>query len=242
MKASASFATLALSAAAVVVADEWDPLPKRDVATIQNVIMQANTALTKLDTTVKAFNGQDFSALAADAANLKTVLQSSTTQIQGTSAISAQDAITLQSSLSPVQTAGQSLVADLKAKKPQIQQASLCSVVQQQTTDIGTAANGLLQATVMKVPTELQTVATQLTSQFSAQLSDASLEFAPGNCTNAAGGSAATAGITLANGTSNAGTSGSSTGSTTKSAATTSFKASSAFGAVVVAVAGFLLL
>lgn len=237
MKASASFATLALGA--VVLADEWDPLPKRDVATIQNVIMQANTALTKLDTTVKAFNGQDFTALATDAANLKTVLQSSTTQIQGTSAISTQDAITLQSSLGPIQTVGQSLVTDLKAKKPQIQQASLCSVVQQQTNDIGTAANGLLQATVSKVPMELQTVATQLTSQFSAQLSDASLEFSPGNCTNAAGGSAATAGITLANGTSNAGTSGSST-STTKSAATT-FQAS-AFGAVVVALAGFMLL
>lgn len=238
MKASAGFATLALGA--VVLADEWDPLPKRDVATISNVIMQASTALTKLDTTVKAFNGQDFTALATDAMNLKTVLQSSTSQIQSTTPISTQDAITLQSSLGPVQTVGQSLVTDLKAKKPQIQQAGLCSVVQQQTTDIGSAANGLIQATVSKVPQELQAVAGQLTGQFTSQLTDVSLEFAPGNCTNAAGGAASMAGITLANGTSNAGTSSGGAASTTKSAATT-FKAS-AFGAVVVAVAGFMLL
>lgn len=242
MKASASLATLALSALAF--ADEWDPLPKRDVATIQGVITQASSALTKLDTTVKAFNGQDFAALANDAGNLKMVLQQSATQIQATSPITAQEAITLQSSLGPIQTVGQSLVADLKAKKPQIQQASLCAVVQQQTADIGSAANGLLQATVMKVPAELQQVAGQLTSQFSQQLSDSALEFAPGNCTNAAGGSAAAAGITLANGTSNAGTAGGSTtttSTTTSSAAATSLRAG-VFGVVAVAAAGFLLL
>lgn len=241
MKASASFVTLALGA--VVLADEWDPLPKRDVATIQNVIMQASTALTKLDTTVKAFNGQDFTALATDAQGLKTVLQTGTTQVQGTTAISAQDAISLQSSLTPVQTAGQNLITDLKSKKQQIQQASLCSIIQQQTTDIGSAASGLINAVVMKVPTELQTVAAQLTGQFTGQLNDASLEFAPGNCTNAAGGAASAAGITLSNGTSNAGTSGSSSTGTLKSAAaTTTYQAGSAFGAVVVAVAGYLLL
>lgn len=237
MKASASFVTFALGA--VVLAEEWDPLPKRDVATIQNVIMQASTALTKLDTTVKAFDGQNFQTLATDAQSLKTVLQSSTSQIQATSPISAQDAVTLQSSLSPVQQTGQSLVTDLKAKKSQVEQASLCSMVQQQTMDIGSAANGLIQATVQKVPAELQTIAGQLTSQFTSQLNDVSLEFAPGNCTNAAGGAASVAGITLANGTSNAGTASSSTGS--EKSAAVSYKAS-AFGAVVVAVASFMLL
>lgn len=239
MKASASLVTLALGAA--VLAEEWDPLPKRDVTTIQNVIMQASTALMKLDTTVKAFNGQDFSALAADAMNLKMVLQSGSTQIQSTSSISANEAVTLQGTLGPVQTVAQSLVTDLKDKKPQIQQASLCSLIQQQTNDIGMAATSLIQATVMKVPQELQTVAGQLTSQFTGQLNDASLEFAPGNCTNAAGGSAAAAGITLANGTSNAGTSSGSNSGTTKSGAMT-VKTSSAFAAIVVAVAGFMLL
>lgn len=238
MKASASFATLALGA--TVLAQEWDPLPKRDVATIQNVIMQANTALTKLDTTVKAFNGGDFSALAADATNLKMVLQTGTTQIQGTSDLSANDAVMLQSTLGPVQTAAQSLVSDLKSKKAAVQQASLCAVIQQQTNDIGAAATSLIQATVMKVPQQLQAVATQLTSQFTGQLNDASLEFSSGNCTNAAGGAAA--GIALSNGTASAGTASTgSTGSGTTASAATTVKAS-AFGAVVVAVAGFVLL
>ncbi|KAF3762929.1 hypothetical protein M406DRAFT_242445, partial [Cryphonectria parasitica EP155] len=172
---------------------------KRDVATIQSVITQASNAITTLDTTVKAFNGQDFTQLATNAASLKTVLTQGTSTIQGTAAISAQDAITLQSSLSPIQSSAASLSSDLVAKKPQIQQASLCDIVQQQTTDIGSAANSLISATVSKVPSTLQSVATQLTGQFTGQLTDLSAQFAPGNCTNAAGGSAAVAGIAFSN-------------------------------------------
>ncbi|PSR79090.1 hypothetical protein BD289DRAFT_349401, partial [Coniella lustricola] len=158
---------------------------KRDVATISNVIMQVSTAMQTLDTAVKAFNGQDFNQLATDAATLKTVLTQGTQQIMATDAISAQDAITLQSSLSPVQTLGTSLVTDITAKKAQVQQAGLCTIVQQQTADIGSSASGLISATVQKVPANLQAVATQLTSGFTSELNDLSASFAPGNCTNA---------------------------------------------------------
>lgn len=189
MKTGASLA-LALAASVLAVQDEILP-NKRDVQTISTVIMSVTTALQQLDTTVKAFNGQDFIQLATDAGNLKTVLTTGTQQIQATTPISAQDAITLQSSLSPVQTAGQSLITDLNDKKPQIQQAGLCQVIQSQTQDIGTAAQSLIQTTVTKVPETLQPVATQLTAQFTSLLNDASLNFAPGNCTNGAGGAAA---------------------------------------------------
>lgn len=242
MKAAAPLTILALAASALA-AREWDPLPeKRDVATIQMVISQASGALQTLDTSVKAFNGDDFNKLATDANNLKTVLASSTQQIQATSPISAQDAITLQSSLSPVQTLGQSLVSDLIAKKPEIQKASLCQVVQQQTTGIGTSANSLFSATIQKVPANLQTIATQLTANFTGQLTDLSSQFAPGNCTNAAGGSAAQAGIAFGNGsqTSGSGSSSSSTQNGSKSAAST--QVASAFGVILVAAASFMLL
>lgn len=239
MKTVATFTALALVAS--VMAEEWDPLPKRDVATIQNVIMQASTALQTLDTTVKAFDGSDFTKLASDSANVKTVLVQSTQQISATTPISAQDAITLQSSLSPVQSLGASLVQDLVAKKPQIQQASLCTIVQQQTSDIGGAANGLIQATVSKVPANLQQVAGTLTAQFTGQLSDLSAQFAPGNCTNAAGGSASTAGITFGNASASSGTSGSGISSgNTKSAAST--QVVSAVGFIVAAGVGLVLL
>lgn len=238
MKATGTFTTLALAAS--VFADDWT-LPKRDVATIQTVITNAQTALTQLDTTVKAFNGQDFQKLATDAANLKNVLTQGTQQIQATTPISANDAVSLQSSLGPVQTAAQSLSTDLAAKKTQVEQASLCDVVFMQTKDIGTAAKGLIDATVQKTPAEIQQVAGQLTAQFTQQLDDVSNNFATGNCTNASGGSAANAGITMGNGTSTT-NSGSSSGSTLgKSAA--SVNTAGAFGfAVVAAVAGLLML
>lgn len=238
MKATGTFTALALAAS--VLADDWT-LPKRDVATIQTVITNAQNALTQLDTTVKAFNGQDFQKLATDAANLKNVLTQGTQQIQATTPISANDAVSLQSSLGPVQTAAQSLSTDLAAKKTQVEQASLCDVVFSQTKDIGTAAKGLIDATVQKTPAEIQQIAGQLTAQFTQQLDDVSNNFATGNCTNASGGSAANAGITMGNGTSTT-NSGSSSGSTLgKSAA--SVNTAGAFGfAVVAAVAGLLML
>lgn len=239
MKTAASF-TLAL-AASVMAAPEWDPLPnKRDVQTISTVIMQTSTALQQLDTSVKAFNGQDFTQLAADATNVKNVLDSSTQQIQATSAITAQDAITLQSSLGPVQSVAASLVSDLAAKKPQIQQASLCQVVQQQTQGISASANALIQATVSKVPANLQAVAGQLTGQFTGQLSDTSLSFAAGNCTNAAGG--AGVGIAFSN-SSTTSTSGTATaGTTTAAKSGASVQVASAFGLILAGAVSFMML
>lgn len=238
MKTTASFA-LALAASALA-SPQWDPLPhKRDVQTISTVIMQTSTALQQLDTTVKAFDGTDFTKLASDAAAVKSALDSGTTQIQGTTPISAQDAITLQSSLAPVQQTAQSLVTDLTAKKPQIQQASLCQIVQQQTEGIATSANALIQATVQKVPANLQAVAGQLTGQFTGQLSDTSLAFAPGNCTNAAGG--AGAGIAFSNSSSTTSSGTASTGTAaTKSAA--SNNVASAFGVILAGVVSFMIL
>lgn len=227
--------TLALAATALA---EWDPLPfKRDVATIQAVIQSTTTSLQGLDDAVNAFNGQDFTPLATSAANVKNALVQGTSQIQATTAITAQEAITLQSTLGPVQQLGTKLSTDLVAKKDQIQAASLCTIVQQQSADIGNAANGLITATVSKVPQELQSVAGQVTSQFTGQLNDLALQFAPGNCTNAAGGSAATAGISMGNSSAQPGTTTSGLGRSSGSTVV-----SSVFGIVVAAAAGVLML
>lgn len=217
MKSVASL-TLALAASIVAAQDEILPI-KRDVATISNVIMQVTTSLNQLDASVKAFNGQSFSQLATDAGNVKTTLANGAKQISGTSNITAQEAVQLQSSLSPVQTAGTNLINDLSAKKPQIQQASLCQTVQQQTQEIGTSAKDLIEATVSKVPQNLQAVAGQLTSQLTSQLSDVSLNFAPGNCTNG--------GLALSNGSAAPGT------TTMGGKSSASIQAASVFGIVL---------
>lgn len=230
--------TLAL-AASVLAAVQDEILPnKRDVQTISTVISSVTTALNQLDTTVKAFNGQDFTQLATDAGNVKTALTTGTTQIQGTTPISAQDAITLQSSLTPTTQAGTNLITDLNAKKPQIQAAGLCQVVQQQTQDIGTAAQSLIQATVTKVPQNLQAVAGQLTASFTQQLSDASLAFSPANCTNSAGGAAA--GIVPSNSSLSSSTTTQGTSALGKSAA--SIQTVSVFGLVLAGAVTLLML
>ncbi|KAJ4408026.1 hypothetical protein N0V82_009791 [Gnomoniopsis sp. IMI 355080] len=229
MKTTASI-TLALAASALAAPQQWDPLPnKRDVQTISTVIMQVSTALTALDTSVKNYNGGDFTQLATDAANVKSALDSGTQQITATTPITAQDAVTLQSSLSPVQSTASSLVTDLNAKKSQFEQASLCQIVQQQTQGISTSANALINATVSKIPANLQAVAGTLTGQFTGQLQDTSLNFASGNCTNAGG-----VGASFSN------SSASTTQTGTKSAAST--QVASVFGLVLAGAASFFIL
>ncbi|CAN8105894.1 unnamed protein product [Discula destructiva] len=240
MKTITSF-TLAL--AATVLAAEHDILPnKRDVQTISTVIMQTSTALQQLDTTVKAFNGQDFTQLATDALNVKNALNAGTQQIQATTPISAQDAITLQSSLSPVQQVGASLITNLNAKKPQFQQAGLCQVVQQQTADIGTAAQGLISATVSKIPQNLQAVAGQLTAQFTQQLNDAAANFAPGNCTNSGTNSGTASGVAFSNSSASSSSANTTPATDGLGRSSGSSHAVSAFGLIVAGAVSLLML
>ncbi|ORY59690.1 hydrophobic surface binding protein A-domain-containing protein [Pseudomassariella vexata] len=181
---------------------------RRDVATISNVIKTVGDSLMKLDGTVQAFNGQDFTALGGDAATLITTLKTATEQIKATTPITLQEALTLQSSLGPIQDVGTKLVTHIVDKKPQFQQAGLCEVLFTQSQDLGAQGKNLIDATVSKVPQQVQEVAGQVTAGFTDTLNQVAGAFAPGNCTNgaAAGGTAAAAGsVAASNSTTNAG-------------------------------------
>ncbi|ORY55830.1 hydrophobic surface binding protein A-domain-containing protein [Pseudomassariella vexata] len=171
-----SFVTLSVSAGFLV---------RRDVQTIQTVIQGIGTKLTKLDASIKAFDGKDFNTLATDALGLSDMLKQGTQKIQASQPITINEALTLQQTLAPIQDQGNTLVADIVAKKPTFEAAGLCDVIGSQTKDFGATAQALVDATVSKLPAAIQGIAQGQVGTFTASFDQTAAAFAPGNCTNA---------------------------------------------------------
>ncbi len=162
---------------------------ERDVATISSVVAKAGANLAALDTAVKNFKVSDMTTvtnLENAAQQLSSGLTDGTAAIQASTNITLNDAITLQSQVTGLQTSGTSLVTDLVAKKVDIQTASLCDVVLKQVTTISTDANNLISAIVSKLPEAAQSIAQQQAAGFVTALQQTETTFAAGNCTNGA--------------------------------------------------------
>lgn len=179
-----AFYTLGVTAS---VLDDTPTKVRRDVATITNVAATVSQSLSALDNAVQAFQG-DPAQLNSAAAALESTLSSATNTIQGTSPLNLADALSLQSVATSLQSQAQLLVNNLANKKPQIQQASLCDTIRQQSDQLGTQSQSLIDAIVDKVPAEVQGLAGQMAEGFTLTLRENSANFSPSNCTNANGG------------------------------------------------------
>ncbi|KAH6652548.1 hydrophobic surface binding protein A-domain-containing protein [Truncatella angustata] len=155
----------------------------RDVATVSSVAAQVSSAITKLDSSVKSFQG-DASQVKSDAAALVETLGSGVTTIGASAALTLTDAISLQSIITSLQTAGQGLVDDLTAKKTQFEQSDLCTIVQSTISSISTSSKSLIDAVVAKVPEEAQTLAASLASGLQTTLDKGAAAFSPDQCGN----------------------------------------------------------
>lgn len=160
---------------------------ERDLATIQGVIGDVSTKLTALNDAAKSFSG-DAGALTKASTDLSSTIQSGTSTVKGTSALTLTDAVSLQSTVQGLQSNAQTLVDNLSSKKPAIQQAGLCDTVLQQSQGLSTDSQALIDAVVGKVPQEAQAIAQNLVAGFTATLQQNQANFAKGNCTNASGG------------------------------------------------------
>ncbi|ORY72109.1 hydrophobic surface binding protein A-domain-containing protein [Pseudomassariella vexata] len=193
MKTTSIFTAITLSSTiwADPFPDEVHLLHPRDLATVQQVIQSVSTSLTQLDTTVKAFDGSNLNQLTTDASALVDTLKQGITKVQGTTPLTLQDALSLQSTVTDLQTKGQTLLDSLTAKKSQIEKAGLCTVVQTNLKDVSDQSKALIDAVVQKVPQEAQTIAGNLASGVTSTLQGGQASFGQGNCTNAAGAAGA---------------------------------------------------
>lgn len=144
-----------------------------DLQTIQSAITSVNSALTTLDTSIKAIQGtQDTQTVLTNSQAVQTAITGATTQVQGTSAISLTDALQLQQSAQGLTTTANTTVSDLIAKKQIIQSAGQTQTTLQSLQGQQQAANGLAQAITSKVPSGVQNIAMQQTMQISAALNN----------------------------------------------------------------------
>lgn len=187
MRLSLCAFALGVTATAVVVDDEPPTLVRRDLATVTQVVEAVGQSLSALDQAVTSFSG-DVAPLNSAAQALETVVTEGATTIQNTpEPLSQTDALALQAPIGALQTQGEQLVANLDAQKDAIQQAGLCGVVREQGAALTTNSQALIDAIVAKVPTELQSIATQLADGFVQVLQQNEANFAEGSCVDAAG-------------------------------------------------------
>ncbi|KAI0532211.1 hydrophobic surface binding protein A-domain-containing protein [Xylaria digitata] len=146
------------------------PTPvKRDLATVTSVVAQISEAITKLDTSVKAFE-KDGTQVQADAENLVSTIKDGASTIISSGAISLDDALGLQDVATSLATAGQTLLADIESKKEAFQASDLCESVQSTIKSVGSEVQSLVDSIVKQLPDDAQAVASQLTSGISTAL------------------------------------------------------------------------
>lgn len=179
--------TVAALAAGVYATNLPRVVLERDLATIQGVIGDVSTKLTALNDAAQSFSG-DASGLTSASSDLSSTIQSGTSTVQGTDALTLTDAVSLQSTVQGLQSNAQTLVDNLASKKSAIEQAGLCDTVLQQSQGLSTDSQALIDAVVSKVPQEAQSIAQNLVAGFTATLQQNQANFAQGNCTNASGG------------------------------------------------------
>ncbi|KAK9781176.1 putative Hydrophobic surface binding protein A-domain-containing protein [Seiridium cardinale] len=201
MKTSMILSSLGL--ATITVADSTLPYPptkvERDVATVSSVVAQVSSAIAQLDTSVKAFSG-DATQVQSDATSLVNAIGSGVTSISASTDLTLTDSVGLQSLVASLQTAGQTLVDDLSAKKTQFEQSSLCETVQSTISGISTSSKSLIDAVVAKVPEEAQSLAQSLASGLQTTLDKGATAFSSDNCINSgtSGGSTGTVVVSYA--------------------------------------------
>jgi hypothetical protein len=143
------------------------PVAKRDLQTIQTSIAAVGTALTALDTSIKAIQGPaDAMKVLGMSQMVNQALTDATTKITATQPITLTDALSLQTSAQTLTTTAGTTVTDLIAKKaiiiqaPGAQAATLQNLQAQKT-----ASDALAKAVTAKVPANVQSIAQQQTAQ-----------------------------------------------------------------------------
>lgn len=214
-----SLFALALGVSASVIGDTPSRV-ERDLPTITTVINNVGDKINALDQAATSYNGGDATAFEAAGTALEDTISSGVTTVQGTSNLTLNDAIALQSQVTTLQSSAEKLVSDLASKKTQIQEANLCATVLDQSTRLNSLSQQLIDAITAKVPAAAQSIAAQLTAGFTATLQQNQANFASGNCTNAGGSSGSASSSSASASATASSTAATATGSSATSSAT----------------------
>lgn len=156
----------------------------RDVKAITDVFAAVQTNIDGLDQAVLGWTCNPGPVLKASYGLVSTIKAGITT-VSGSATLTLSEALSLLKPVQSLKTHAQTLVTDLKAKKPQIQKDFECDVVRQTIADMATNSKGLVDATISKVPPEAQDIAKGQAQGIIDVLTDAQTSFNTTNCVNA---------------------------------------------------------
>lgn len=156
-------------------------LIQRDLATIKTVMAGIGNDLVSLDTAVKGFSGDPTQILTTSNTLIKD-LKDGKAKVDPTTELSLTDALGLQAPAKDLQTKGDALLADFKAKRDALAAAGLCGPALQQATSINDASKDLINSVVSKVPADAQSIAQGIVAPLLKDLQDAQDAFSPANC------------------------------------------------------------
>ena len=189
MKFSSQIAFLAGAACATNVSP-------RDTAALNGVLSNITSSVQNVDSAVKNFTTDSQPVMKATDDLLQTIKKGKAT-VDASSNITVTDAIGLRQPLMTLQTQGEQLATDLKAKRPAVEKAKLCNSTYEQISSINSASEDLVKSAVSKVPEAYQSLASGFSKGFTSSVQDVMEYYAPGNCTNgndqSASGSSTTA-------------------------------------------------
>ncbi|KAM4061153.1 hydrophobic surface binding protein A domain-containing protein [Hirsutella rhossiliensis] len=164
----------------------------RDVATITGAVNAVGQGIEKLGSAVKGFSG-DAKPVQDSADKLISSLKDSESKVKGSDKLTLTDALGLQDPVKALQSKSETLVSDLKSRKPQIEKGGFCDLVREKVGSINSGSLALIKAVVDKVPTEAQPIAEGLASGLKKVLNSANEEFSKENCKNSGGGKSSSA-------------------------------------------------
>lgn len=145
-------------------------LIRRDLATIQAAFSEISTAVAALDAGVGALTPETDPQSAIDSLtklsnDVVATLQTQTTAVAGTSALSLTDSLSLLSSSSALVNAVSGTVDELISKKSIVDAANAASLVLEQLNAQKTASQAFIAAVVSKVPSSVSGIANQQAQQ-----------------------------------------------------------------------------
>ncbi|EGX93819.1 hypothetical protein CCM_02088 [Cordyceps militaris CM01] len=175
MKYSAHVAVAFLSAGALA------NIAPRALSDFQLVLSTVQTDVDNLDVAVVGFTGNTVPVQAA-ATTLINHLISGNTNLAGQPVLSLADTLALNANVNTFKTHAQTLVTDLKNKRPTVIATGNCALVRNNINDINTASGTLVATIVSKAAAAAQSIAQGQARDIQAILDDGKAYYTVANC------------------------------------------------------------
>ncbi|KAK8017735.1 hypothetical protein PG993_014061 [Apiospora rasikravindrae] len=166
MRASTLFSVVAMATGTIATFGDSAPptkTPKEDASSVSDLVTSVSSAMSQLDTSIKAFDGGDGSKVKTDTEHLvSTIKECASSLKESGKEITLKEISGLQPLMSGINTIGQGLASDFEKKKTQFEQSELCTDIQGGLQSIGKETKKLMEGVVGNCPQEAKTAASSL--------------------------------------------------------------------------------